>query len=211
MIAGSIYGVVLNDRDELSAFGDRLSAAPYNGAPSAPVVYIKPRMTVTRGGAPVPVPAGVPELTLSATIGVIFSRAASGRLDDPLAHVGAACLAIDVSEPESDYYRPAIRQRCRDAFLPLGAPCPLNRSLGGLTVVTHINGVERHRWSLDRLARPLEALISDLAAFMTFESGDMLLVGLPGDAPRAGVGANIRVEAAGFAPLAVDLIAGEIL
>ncbi|MFS2015344.1 hypothetical protein ACEN88_02070 [Massilia sp. CT11-108] len=37
----TVYGVVLNDSASARALGD-LDAAPYKGAPRAPVLYIKP-------------------------------------------------------------------------------------------------------------------------------------------------------------------------
>lgn len=205
MIAGNIYGVVLNDKDELAAIGDGLTREPYKARPKAPVVYIKPRMTVSTGGAPVPVPDGIDELVLSSTVGLIFSRSVGRGERDPLSAISAACLALDVSTPESDYYRPAIHQRCRDGFLPLGAPIPFG-TLDALSITTHVDQAPPHRWSFDRLERPIGTLVADLADFMTFEAGDMLLVGLPGDAPRARRNSQVRVEAPGFPTLVTRLV-----
>ena len=206
MIAGYIYGVVLNDRAELESIGDGLCRDPYKAPPNAPVVYIKPRMTASTGGAPVPVPGGVEELVLSPTIGLIFGRSVARGESNPLSAVSAMCLAIDVSLPEMDYYRPAIRQRCRDGFLPLGNPVPFENPTG-LEITTRVEGAIVHHWSLDRLQRSVKTLVADLTDFMTFEAGDMLLVGLPGDAPRARTNAEVRVEATGIPPIVTRLAA----
>ncbi|KQS03335.1 hypothetical protein ASG11_02895 [Sphingomonas sp. Leaf357] len=39
--------------------------------------------------------------------------------------------------------------------------------------------MEAHRWSLDRLVRPIETLIADLQSSMTLGNGDALLSGWP--------------------------------
>ncbi len=52
------------------------------------------------------------------------------------------------------------------------------------------------------MVRDAASLISDISSFMTLAAGDLLLVGLPHDAPRARPGDLVRVECAGLAPLA---------
>ncbi|EJL30770.1 2-keto-4-pentenoate hydratase/2-oxohepta-3-ene-1,7-dioic acid hydratase [Caulobacter sp. AP07] len=205
MIAGTVYGVVLNDAVERERLGEALAAAPYGAPPVAPVVYIKPRNCVSVGGAAVPTPGDAPRLTLAATLGLLFERDLVG--DDPAsAAIGGACLALDVFEPHDSYYRPAIRQRCRDGFLPVGglATRPADPAL---EIVTLFDGQEVHRWSLSRLVRPVDQLIADLSAFMTFRAGDLLLVGVAGDAPQAQVGTQVTVRAAGLPSLATRLVA----
>lgn len=195
MVAETVYGVVLNDQAERDALASAFTAPPYGKPPQAPVLYIKPRGTFADDSGRVPVPASAPALILSATLALVIGR--DGR------PVGGR-LALDVSEPHADYYRPAIRERCRDGFLPLGKPGPL--PAGAETIVTSINGREAHRWSLDRLVRPPSALLADIGAFMTLGDGDLLLVGLPGDAPRAVVGDRVEVRCQGYPPLIAMLV-----
>lgn len=206
MIAGTAYGVVLNDRAEIALLGSALDADPYKVPPRAPVVYIKPRNCLTSGGAPVVLEADVPSASVAATIALIFDRDVSGAGGDVLSAVGSACLAVDVSVPHESYYRPAIAQRCRDGFLPLGRVTALPANLGVTELVTEIDGRIAHRWSLDRLVRSVPELIGDLAAFMTLRAGDMLLVGLPGDAPVVSAGASVTVSADGFPALNVRFV-----
>ena len=198
-IAGTIYGVILNDSAELSQRAPAFAEKPYQAPPRAPVVYIKPRACVRPGHAAVPMQADVAELEAAPTLALLFARDACG-VDEgsAMSCVGAACLALDISIPEANYYRPAIAQRCRDGFLPLGG---FAASVQSAEIVTSVDGVEVHRWSTDRLARGIPALIRDLAAFMTLRAGDLLLVGLPGDAPRVRVGQVVRVAAAGLPTL----------
>lgn len=204
MIAGTAYGVALNHRGEVARLAPAFAEAPYKAPPVAPVVYIKPRSCFSVADAPVPLPEDLGEVALSSTLALLFGRDAC-RVDanDALKAVDAACLAIDVSEPLDSYYRPAIRQLCRDGFLPLG-PLGALPALDG-EIVTALDGVEAQRWSLADLVRPVGQLIADLSGFMTLKAGDLLLVGTAGNPPRASAGQRIDVTMAGMAPLATRI------
>lgn len=195
-VPGTIYGVVLNDLAERDALAGDFGEKPYAAPPRAPVVYIKPRSSVSQGV--VRIGAGQ-EVRVAATIGLLFSRDASMVSEaDALGHVGAACLALDVSYPQANYYRPAIAQLAVDRFLPLGAfGAPELPS----RLVARISGAGAHEWSLDRLVRSPAKLVADLSQFMTLRAGDLLLVGLPGDAPLVGAGSRLTVAGGSLPPL----------
>lgn len=198
MIGGTAYGTILNDRVELDRRGASFAEAPYQKAPDAPVLYIKPRNTFAASGSAVAVPADLAEVEVAPTLALLFGE----RPNVPI----AAALALDICEPHESYYRPAIRQRCRDGFLPLGRFADWHADLAGLTIRTAIDGAPAHEWSLDRLLRGPLALAETLRPFMSLVDGDVLLVGLPGDAPRARAGQAIRVEAATLPALAITLV-----
>ena len=69
---GTVYGVILNVRQELERLGDALTRAPYGKPPEAPVLYIKPPNTVLPGGGDVPAPADVEALQLGATLALLI-------------------------------------------------------------------------------------------------------------------------------------------
>lgn len=194
--AGNIYGVALNDRAEREMLAEAFGEKPYAAPPQAPVVYMKPRVCLNAGTVAL---APGEELVAAPTLAVLLGRAATRiAAAEALAHVGAVCLAIDLFRPQASYYRPAVAQKNGEGFLPLGGfvhvalPCEIR---------TVVDGREAHRWTLDRLVRPVATLISDLSAFMTLQAGDLLLVGLPGDAPSVRAGQAIRVEADGLPTL----------
>src|SRR5690349_3216364 len=125
MIPGAAYGVALNDRLQLDQRAADFQEPPYGAAPRAPVLYIKPRNCFGFGGAPVPVPEELAEVEAAPPIALLFAHdLAQAEPADVRAAVGGACLALDVCEPHQNYSRPAIRERCRDGFLPLGAFAP---------------------------------------------------------------------------------------
>ena len=133
------------------------------------------------------------------------ARAAERALD----YVHGFTLASDVSVPHPDYYRPAVRFKCRDG-LPTGPAIVPASALGdvdaiGLTV--RIDGEVAVSASTATLIRPVRELIADVTAFMSFDAGDVLLLGVAG--ARARAGSTIEISAAGFGTLRHTLIAEE--
>lgn len=205
MIAGTVYGVVLNDRAERALLADAFAQPPYRAPPVAPVLYIKPRNCIVPGGGMVALD-GLAEVSVAATIGLVMGRdAARVSPERALDHVAAAALVLDLSEPVASYYRPTVRQRCRDGFLPVGAIGAFHAGLLAGDIVTRIAGAEAHRWSPARAVRDAAGLIAEASAFMTLAAGDMLMIGLPHDAPRARAGQRIEASMAGLSPVSVTL------
>lgn len=191
MVTGSVYGVVLNDSQEIDRLAGVFSEKPFGVPPFAPVVYIKPRVCLALRSAPVVVPADMSAVELSSTVALLFGH----EPGEPV----AAALALDVGGQVAGYYRPAVAQRCRDTFLPLGAFADVPwADLADGELTTKVDGVEVHRWSLSRLVRGPRALIQDLTAFMTLAHGDVLLVGLPGDPPPAAKGSTVVLHGLGL-------------
>ncbi|WEK43987.1 MAG: fumarylacetoacetate hydrolase family protein [Candidatus Sphingomonas colombiensis] len=203
MIAGTVYGVVLNDAAERGLLADAFTQAPYRAPPIAPVLYIKPRNCITRDDSII-APDGLAEVSAAATIGLVMGRDTTRVTPDrALDHVAAAALVLDLSEPVTSYYRPTVRQRCRDGFLPVGAITSFHAAQLAGDIVTRIDGADAHRWSPSRAVRDAARLIADVSAFMTLAAGDMLLIGLPHDAPRARAGQRIEASMAGLSPVRV--------
>lgn len=198
---GTVYGVVLNDQASLQDIGDP-TAPPYGAAPRSPVLYIKPANTRVGGGAVIALPPGATEVEVGATIGLVLARPAT-RLDpsQALPAVGGVVLAADLSLPHASYYRPAIREKCFDGALPMGEPRMLCE-LSSLALRIAIDGQAVQGWSLDSLVRGPAQLLSEVSAFMTLQAGDVLLLGVRFNAPRARAGSHVLVSADGLGELA---------
>lgn len=195
-IAGNVYGVVLNDGEELLKLAPEFQTKPYNAPPQAPVVYMKPGNAIARG--PVKVAAGA-QVNAAATLALLFARDATKcSAAEALDNVGGVALALDISYPRKDYYRPAIVQQNGDGFLALG---DWQAPLFPAVIATAIDGNPAHSWPLDRLNRSPAQLVADLSQFMTLRAGDVLLVGLPGDAPQVSAGQSVTVTAEGMPAL----------
>jgi 5-oxopent-3-ene-1,2,5-tricarboxylate decarboxylase/2-hydroxyhepta-2,4-diene-1,7-dioate isomerase len=197
----TVYGVVLNDSASVRALGD-LDGAPYEGPPRAPVLYIKPAGTRVGDGAAVCLPQGAAEVEIGATIGLVMGRSAARLAPaDALDAVSGIVLAADLSLPHASYYRPAIREKCFDGALPLSAIHPIG-DLSHLELGIDIDGRLADGWSLSSLLRDPARLLADVTEFMTLRAGDVLLVGVRYDAPRARIGSRVRVSAPGLGTLA---------
>ncbi|KVC75636.1 fumarylacetoacetate hydrolase family protein [Burkholderia ubonensis] len=208
---GTVYGALLNERAALDALGDAVRQPPYGRPPQAPILYIKPANTHAADGAAVVVPAGVDALEIGASVAVVFARRATrvpaGRALD---YVHGFTLASDVSVPHPDYYRPAVRFKCRDGFCPLGpaiVPPGALDDVDAIRLTVRIDGNVAQSASTATLIRPVRQLIADVSAFMSFDAGDVLLLGVAGGAPRAKPGSRIEIAAHGIGTLRHALIA----
>lgn len=207
--SGTVYGVLLNDAATLERLAPAFGSPPYKAAPQAPVLYIKPRNTFAAHGAAVAVPAEPGVVRIDATIGAVIGRTATAvHADDAWEHVAGYAIVSDVTLPHDDYYRPAIRERCRDGFCPIGAVRAADAAFdpSAAEVVISLNGEAVHRRSLTRLVRPLPRLLADVSAFMTLSPGDILLLGAPEGAPLAGPGDRVRIEVEGLPTLEHTLV-----
>ncbi len=200
----AVYVAALNRQATLDALGDALTRDPYREPPRAPILHLKPANTWIGPGDPIPCPRDVPALRMGGTLGLVIGRTASGvALADALDHVGGWLIANDVSVPYESHYRPAIKQRCRDGFCPIGPVVPAS----GLAepdrseVVIEIDGKIQCRADGSGLVRGAARLLADVSRFITFEPGDVLLMGEPHEAPLAGPGATVRIVIEGIGSL----------
>jgi 5-oxopent-3-ene-1,2,5-tricarboxylate decarboxylase/2-hydroxyhepta-2,4-diene-1,7-dioate isomerase len=177
----AVYGVALNFRAEL----ENLVARPV-----APVLYLRPRNTWNTSGAPIQLPDGVKQLKMAGTVGFV---------------IGAGYVAVnDVSIPHESYYRPAIRERCRDGFCVIGSEST-DRLPEEIRI--WINDELRCRAKISDLLRPIDRLIADIGEFLTLQPGDIVLAGEPHDAPLAQAGDRVRVEIDGLPAIENEVVA----
>lgn len=208
----TVVGAALNARETLAALGDAVDAAPYKGAPKAPVLYIKPANTYAQDGATIVLPADVDEVEVGACLGVVFARRAT-RVDEAeaLDYVAGYRVVADLSVPHASYFRPALKQKCRDGFCPIGrdlAPAAAVADPDALDIEVRIDGEVAQRASTAGLIRPVARLIADVTQFMSLEAGDILLVGAPQGAPRARAGQRYDISISQVGTLGNALAAG---
>lgn len=207
---GTIYGVILNDKEELHSLTYSFAEKPYAAAPKAPVLYIKPRNTFAREGAKVLMPDGVAQVQVDATLGVVINRDTK-RISLAQAHevIAGFVIASDLTLPHSSYYRPAVSQRCRDGFLPVSELLQPDSTfdLETALISTRVNGVVVHQRTLASLFRSVPQLICDVTEFMTLKAHDVLLIGLPFKAPLVFAGDEISIEVQGLGKLSHQLVA----
>jgi 5-oxopent-3-ene-1,2,5-tricarboxylate decarboxylase/2-hydroxyhepta-2,4-diene-1,7-dioate isomerase len=206
MIAGTIYGVALNDRDQCASLAAAFEKPPHNKPPQRPVLYIKPRNCLIGDAGEIPLPFEWPCVEAAPTLGLLIgSNACRVGRETALDHVAGVCLALDIGELDVGFYRPPVRQRCRDGFLRLGRMAAFDPGMLDGNLETRINGFPAHTWSPKRLLRDAASLIMEVTGFMTLAAGDLLLIGLPHDAPRLRDGDRIVVCAGGLPHLSAQM------
>ena len=208
---GTVYGTLLNYRGALAALGDAVHQPPYKAPPKAPVLYIKPANTWIGAGAPIPVPGDAEALQMGAALGVVIGRTACRvPLEAALDYVVGYTVVNDVSVPHDSYYRPSIRLKCRDGFCPIGTKIVDRARVpdpDALTVRVFVDGALRQQNTTANLVRPTARLIADVTEFMTLSAGDILLTGVPENAPLARAGQRVAIEIEGVGRLENPLVA----
>jgi 5-oxopent-3-ene-1,2,5-tricarboxylate decarboxylase/2-hydroxyhepta-2,4-diene-1,7-dioate isomerase len=160
----------------------------------APVLYLRPRNTWNTNGGAIRLPADTTQLKMAGTIGIVIGRANQ---------IAGYVAVNDVSIPHESYYRPAIRQRCRDGFCVIGSEV-IDRQPREIRI--SINGELRCRATTADLVRPIDRLIADITEFLALQPGDIVLIGEPPDAPLAQAGDRIRVEIDGLAAIQNEVV-----
>lgn len=204
-ITGTVFGTLLNYKGALERLGDAVNDKPYSAPPIAPVLYIKPANTFNRYGAEIPMPAGISRLEMGAALGVVIGKqAVAVDEENALTHVAGYTIINDVSVSHDSVYRPAVRHKARDGFCPIG-PWIIDRqevdTPDDLIIRVFINDKLQQENSTSNLIRSVSRLLTDVTEFMTLNPGDVLLVGVPEEAPQAKIGDKVRIEIAGIGSL----------
>jgi len=204
-ITGTVYGTLLNYKGELDELGAAMYEAPYNTPPKAPILYIKPINTIIGNQKPIPMPNDMKEIQIGAALGIVIGKNAfKVSEENALEYVSGYTIVNDVSIPHNSFYRPAIKQKARDGFCPIG-PWIIERDAilnpDNLKISVYINNILKQENSTSNLIRPVSRLISEISSFMTLYEGDTLLVGVPENPPIAKNGDQIRIEIEGIGSL----------
>lgn len=209
--AHSVFGVALNDKQAIVQFAEAFEEPPYNGLPTQPVLYIKTPNTYNQSG----VLRITSDITVTAgpTIGVVFaqdtSRVGASQAWD---YVAGLVVANEYSLPEKSYYRPAIKDKCRDGFLSVGKTLmPLSEidHFQQLEIRLSVNGQIRQLWHTADLVRSVPELIEAISEFMTFYAGDILLIGTPANRITIQPGDEVQVLVEGIDTLNDQILSAE--
>ncbi|QKO23263.1 fumarylacetoacetate hydrolase family protein [Rhodoferax sp. BAB1] len=205
--AGTVYGVLLNSKDEWDSWAGRMSEPPYKAPPKAPVLYVKTANTWSACDATISVPGHAPEVEVGASLALVIGTAAHQvTATGALQHVAGYVLVNDLSLPHASYYRPPVKYKNLDGFLGIGPRCATLDEVGDpsrLRLEVRIDGRLQQTVDLGRMLRPAAQLIADVSEFMTLRHGDVLLLGLGAKRPLARAGQRIEIRAGGVPALGV--------
>ena len=201
----SVVGVLLNHRSAWDALAPQMNSDPYKAPPKAPVLYLKPANTWIGDGDAIVLPAGVTEVQVGASLGVVIGRATTGvSAADAMSCVAGYTLVNDITVAHASVYRPPLKYNCRDTFCAIGpqvVPALNVTTPEALRLRTWVNGTLRHEASTADLVRSLAVLIADIGDFMSLFPGDILLAGVAHGAPLVRAGDSIIIEADGLGRL----------
>lgn len=212
-LSGVVYGTLMNDPAALAALGDAVHRAPYKAAPKAPVLYVKPRNTLSSSGAALCLPGGIEALEIGATVGLVMGRAACRvREEEALGFVAGYTVVNDVSLPHDSFYRPSIRFKARDGFCPIGPSVVAASAVADpddLAIRVWLDGELAQASSTQGRVRGAARLLAAVTEFMTLQPGDVLMLGVCHGAPLARAGQHVAIEIEGVGRLENRVVAEE--
>jgi 5-oxopent-3-ene-1,2,5-tricarboxylate decarboxylase/2-hydroxyhepta-2,4-diene-1,7-dioate isomerase len=204
-VTGTVYGSLLNFQGVMNQLKDQLTEKPYTSPPNAPILYIKPANTFNRNGAGIPIPENVAKLEIGASLGIVIGKKAVTVTEETaLSYIAGYVIVNDVSIPHESLFRPAIQQKARDGFCPMG-PWIVDQNHvddpDNLAIRVYINNELVQENSTKNLIRSVPRLLVDVTEFMSLNPGDVLFVGVPEMAPLAEIGDKVRIEIEGLGSL----------
>lgn len=212
-VKGTVYGVLLNYQGAYDKLKGQFTEPPYKQPPKAPVLYIKPANTLTGCNSGIPLPAGEEQLEMGAALAVVIGKTAVRvKAENAMDYIEGYTIANDVSIPHESVYRPAIKQKARDGFCPIGPWIVAKDDVadpGQLHIRVFVNGELKQENNTRNLIRSIPKLIEDITDFMTLQRGDVLLAGIPEGAPSAGKGDRVRIEVSGIGALENTIVPEE--
>lgn len=207
LCAGTVYGVLLNAKEERDAWAAQMREPPYKAPPKAPALYLKTANTWSACGSAIAVPTRAPQVEIGASLAMVIGTAAyQVTAAEALSHVAAYVLVNDLSLPHASLYRPPVKYKNLDGFLGIGPQLAAPAEVGdpaAAQLEVRIDGQLRQTVDCAQMLRPAAQLIADVSDFMTLRRGDVLLLGLGANRPLARAGQRIEIRATGIDALGV--------
>jgi 5-oxopent-3-ene-1,2,5-tricarboxylate decarboxylase/2-hydroxyhepta-2,4-diene-1,7-dioate isomerase len=200
----TVVGCLLNFRGTWEAMEPAMQKEPHFKPPKQAVLYLKPPNTYEPIGNAIVLPVGVDEVEVGATLGVLIGASAARLTEQEAMDFVAGYVAVnDVTVPHTAVLRPPIKQKCRDTFCRIGEPVPASAIAdpGSLGIRAYVNGDLKMSNSTANMIRSVPRLLAEVTEFMTLEAGDIVLMGIPENVPRAKAGDRVAVEIDGIGRL----------
>lgn len=219
-VTGTVYGTLLNDRAALSVLGDAVHEAPYKAPPKAPILYVKPRNTLTGHGTCVTVPENVAGasgsgIEVGASLGIVIGRTATRvAAAEAFEYIAGYTIVADLSIPHTSVYRPSVRFRARDRFCAIGPAIVARRHVAdpdNLSIAVHIEGRAPFVANTATTVRSVARLLADVTEFMTLSAGDVLTLGVPYGSPVAHAGDTAIMTIADWPALRLSFVGADAM
>ncbi|EZH65216.1 hypothetical protein DH09_16355 [Bacillaceae bacterium JMAK1] len=204
-VEGCVYGTALNYQGELAKLGPKLHEKPYLAPPKAPILYIKPKNTLIAHETPIPFPEDSNYLEVGAALGIVFKEQVTNvSPSEAWEKILGFTIVNDLCVPHDNIHRPAVKYNARDGYCPIGpwivdrddAPNP-----DSVAIRVYVNDELQQTSNTKQLVRNVRQLISDVSTFLSFNPGDVLLVGTPENRPLIQHGDTVSIEIEGIGML----------
>src|ERR1044072_9022544 len=169
MRPGKIVCVGRNYREHAKEMG--------NEVPKEPLIFLKPPSSVIADGEAIRLPKLSKQVEHEGEIGVIVGKRLARATPDEARGAVRQVVAVndvtarDLQRSDSQW----TRAKGFDTFCPIGDLGPAPTDLGGLTVVTRMNGQGRQRASASEMAFAIPDLLAYISTIMTLEPGDVIV------------------------------------
>ncbi len=207
--ARTIIAIALNYRDHAA----ELDLAE----PAQPALFPKFANALVGHGQAIVRPRGIRFMHYETELAVVIGRPARRvRAEDALDHVRGYTIANDlvVRDFVIDHFRPPIKPKNFDTFLPLGpflVPASAVQDPQDLGIRTFVDDELRQEGTTRDMIHGVADLIAYVSEFMTLRPGDVLLTGTPKGISHVHAGDTIRCEIGEFPPLVNPVVAEEDL
>ena len=195
---GKILGVALNYADHAEELG--LSR------PEEPALFWKPNTSLLPHKGVVLYPKGARFVHYEVELAVVVGRPMKRvRAKDALDYVLGYTIANDLVARDyvTNTFRPPIRAKGRDTFLPLGPFLVVEEveDPQDLWLRAYVNGELRQEGHTSRMLYSVAELLEFISEFMTLEPYDVLLTGTPKGISQVRPGDVMRLEIEGLGAL----------
>jgi 5-oxopent-3-ene-1,2,5-tricarboxylate decarboxylase / 2-hydroxyhepta-2,4-diene-1,7-dioate isomerase len=203
----TVYGSLMQHRAEVMALGEQVNQPPYNQAPSAPVLYIKPANTFSAFGQTLRLQDQQTRLHARTCVGLIVkpnhafgqSNSAKGAIESVANRACRVALFCDFSHPQASFYRPPLRFNAFDGSLAL-PQISLPWQPDGLQserIETWVNGHCVQSYSTADWVCTAAQQLEAVSEFIEWEAGDVLMLACPPDAPLVQAGDVVETRTNG--------------
>lgn len=190
--------VALNYIGHVEEVENEFNKPPYKEAPKTPVLFIKPRNTLTGDETKILYPDSVEGVQVAPSLAIVIGKKACKVNEaEALDYIEGYTIFNDVSLPETSYFRPAITSKCFDSFGPLG-PAVVDKvnieDPHNLDIKTYVNGELLQEAHTDELVWSIPALIEFISGFKTLYPGEVIATGFPAGRVDVRVGDEVLIE-----------------
>ena len=202
---GNMFALGLNYADHAA----ELAFAP----PTEPLAFVKSPGTYTGHNQVTWRPDNIVYMHYECElVAVIGKTARNVKRADALDYLAGYTVCNDyaIRDYLENYYRPAVKAKCRDGFCALGPRLVARDQVANpnqLSLKLFVNGELRQESSTADWVRDIPQLIAEISEFMTLYPGDVLITGTPQGRVDVQPGDQVEVDITGIGRLSNTIAA----